>query len=331
MKIVAFFHLNEVKWALADADRRRLEERFPGARVISVEDSADLRRQLADADVFLGWVLPQRHFAAAKRLRWMQSASAGIEANLYPAMLESDVLLTSAAGIHTISIPEHVIGQMAILARNFHQALRQQAKAEWNRFGVISFAGGVRELHGSALAILGAGPIGGSLAALAAGLGMRVRVLRRNPSQPVAGAEAVLGPGDLHELLGWADWVVCALPLTAETTDLIDAAAIAAMRSDAFLINIGRGETVDEEALLEALRRGGIAGAALDVFREEPLPPGHPFWSLPNLVITPHISGYTPKYMQAVLALFEDNLARFLAGRPLRNLVDKRLGYAPGS
>jgi phosphoglycerate dehydrogenase-like enzyme len=151
--------------------------------------------------------------------------------------------------------------------------------------------------------------------------------MRRDPSRPVDGAEAVVGADELRQLLSWADWVVCALPLTAETRGIINAETIKAMRSDAFLINVGRGESVDEDALARALRSGALAGAALDVFNEEPLPASHPFWSLPNLVLTPHVSGYTPQYFEKMLVLFEDNLERFLAGKPLRNVVDKQAGY----
>ena len=138
------------------------------------------------------------------------------------------------------------------------------------------------------------------------------------------------GPERLHELLGWADFVVVAVPLTAETRGLIGADELRAMRSDAFLINIARGEVVDEAALARCLRAGGLAGAALDVFSAEPLPAAHPFWSLPNLVLTPHISGYMPSYFDRMLAIFEDNLERYLEGRPLRNVVDKQAGYARG-
>ncbi len=153
--------------------------------------------------------------------------------------------------------------------------------------------------------------------------------MRRRPDRPVAGAEAVVGPDGLHALLAWADFVVVATPLTAETRNLIDAPALAAMKSTAFLVNVGRGESVDDDALVAALRKGGLAGAGLDVFREEPLPATSPYWALPNVILTPHVSGYTPGYFEKVLALFADNLHRFLSGRPLRNLVDKRLGYAP--
>jgi phosphoglycerate dehydrogenase-like enzyme len=331
MKVVAFFQLQEVRWAIADADRQRLEARYPGVRIVSIEDAAALPAEIADAEVFIGWHFPREHFAAARRLRWIQSASAGIEADLFPEMLASDVMLTNGAGLHSVSIPEHVLAQMLILSRNFHEALRLQARHEWNRFQCIVFGGGVRELRGSHLAILGAGAIGSHLAQMAVALGQRVRIYRRDPSRPVPGAEAVHGPDQLAALLRWADFVVLALPLTPETRGVIDDGALAAMQSGAYLINVGRGELIDEAALVRALQRGAIAGAALDVFSQEPLPSDHPFWSLPNLVLTPHVSGYTADYFQRVLGLFEDNLGRFVNGQPLRNLVDKQLGYAPAA
>lgn len=328
MKVVTFFHLQEVRWALPESERERLESDVPGVRVVSVEDPSELSGALADAEVFAGFHFPSQHFAAARQLRWVHSASAGVEANLFPELVHSDVVLTNSAGVHAISIPEHVLGQMLVLARNFHEAVRLQTRAEWNRFQVITFGSSISELCGANLAVLGAGAIGRNLARLAAALGMHVRVMRRDPSRPVPGAEAVVVPDRLHELLGWADWVVCALPLTAETRGLIGTREIQAMRSSACLINVGRGESIDEHALGDALRRGALAGAALDVFVEEPLSPTHPFWALPNLVLTPHISGYTRHYFRNVLDIFADNLRRFANGRPLRNVVDKQLGYA---
>ncbi len=257
----------------------------------------------------------------------MQSANAGAEANLFPEMVASDVVLCNGGGLHATCIPEHVMGQMLVLARNFHEALRLQSEREWNRFGVILHGAGVRELRDSNLALLGAGPIGQHLIPLARAFGMRVRVLRRDPSKAVEGAEAVVGADVLHDLLGWADFVVLAMPLTEDTRGMIDAAALAAMKPSAFLINVARGEVVDDEALVAALHEKRIAGAALDVFDPEPLPANHPFWKAPNLVLTPHISGYTPRYFELAMELFEDNLQRILAGKPLRNVVDKRLGY----
>ncbi|MBI3784808.1 MAG: D-2-hydroxyacid dehydrogenase [Deltaproteobacteria bacterium] len=331
MKIVAFFHMKEVRWNLADEDCRRLEARFPGVHLVAIEDPADLSREIVDADVFVGFTIPRDVFVAARQLRWVQSISAGIEENLYPEMLASSVVLTGGTGLHAVCIPEHVLGQMFVLARNFHEAQRLQAACEWNRFQCIIFGPSIIELQGSNLAIFGAGAIGQGLAQRAAALGMHVRVLRRHATRPLPGVEAVVPPERLQELLSWADFVVLALPLTRETHGLVGERQLAAMKSSAHLINVGRGELIDEEALVSALQRGAIGGAALDVFNQEPLPSEHPFWKLPNLVLTPHISGYTPNYFRKALDLFEDNLGRYIAATPLRNVVDKRLGYAPPS
>ena len=326
MHIVAYFKLHEVRWTLSEEDRRRIEGQH-GVQVTPVEDEHDLPRVLPDAEVFVGWHFPRALFAAARRLRWVHTASAGVEANLFPEMVASEVILTNSTGLHEVCIPEHVFGQMLLLARNFHEAQRMQQRREWGRFQVITFGPTIRELHGGNLAILGAGPIGQNVARLAAAFGMHVRVMRRNASHPAPYAEAVVPPSALLDLLAWADFVVCALPLTAETRNLINADGFRAMRSSTFLINVGRGETIDDDALVAALRNGAIGGAALDAFREEPLPSDHPFWTLPNLIITPHVSGYMPDYFQKALALFEDNLGRYRQGQPLRNLVDKGLGY----
>lgn len=326
MHIVSYFKLHEVRWTLSEEDRQRIEAEH-GVQVTSVEDEADLPGVLPQAEVFVGWEFPPELFASARALRWVHTASAGVEANLFPAMVASDVMLTNSTGLHEVCIPEHVFGQMLILARNFHEAQRMQQQRVWGRFQVITFGPTIRELHGSNMAILGAGPIGQNVARLASAFGMHVRVMRRNATQPAPYTEAVVPPSALLELLAWADFVVCALPLTAETRNLLGVDAFRAMRSSTFLINVGRGETIDDDALVDALRKGAIGGAALDAFRQEPLPSDHPFWELPNLIMTPHVSGYMPNYFQRALGLFEQNLGRYRRGEPLRNLVDKRLGY----
>lgn len=327
MKVVLYFRMHEVRWSIADADLDAMRARFPGVEFVSVEDDDAFPSAIADADAFYGFHYPPQHFDAARRLTWIHSAAAGIEANLFPALVASEVTLTNAAGVHDVGIPEHCLAVMFAFARNLHVAQRQQQAREWNRFGVIATGAGMRELAGSKLAVLGAGAIGTGLTRLAAGLGMQVRVMRRRPGEPVPGAEAVVGDDQLHALLGWADFVVLALPMTAATRHVIDAAALQAMRASCYLINVGRGELVDDDALLAALRAGAIAGAGLDVFVQEPLPADSGYWALDNVILTPHVSGYRPDYFGRALEVFAGNLTRRLAGQPLANVVDKRLGY----
>lgn len=327
MQVVLHYRLKEVRWNIADADLATLRARFPGVTFVSVEDDDTLPAALADADAYTGFHFPPEAFGCAPKLRWINSASAGVEANLFPALVASDVVLTNAAGLHAVNIPEHCLALMLALARNFPTAHRLQQAHEWNRFAVIAGNGGIRELAGSTLAVIGAGAIGAGIVRLGAALGMRVRVLRRRPGEPVDGAEQVVGPGDLHALLAWADFVVLAAPLTAETENMIDAPAIAAMRSSTIFVNVGRGELVDDDALIAALGSGGIAAAGIDVFRDEPLPPESPYWALENVLLTPHVSGYRPDFFARVVAMFTANLERWLRGEPLANVVDKRLGY----
>lgn len=327
MKVVFYFRMQEVRWAVGDPELAALRARFSGVEFTSVEEDADLAPALADADVFCGFHFPAELFAAASRLRWVHSASAGIEANLFPALVASDVVLTNAAGVHSTGIPEHCLALMLALARNLHGAQRLKGERRWDRVEVIVSGGGICTLDGAALAVIGAGAIGQGIVRRAHALGMRVRVLRRRPEQAVEGAEAVVPPADLHALLAWADFVVLAAPLTPETRGLIDAEALRAMKSSAFLVNVGRGELVDDAALVTALERHAIAGAGLDVFRVEPLPPESPYWTLPNVIVTPHVSGYLPDFFARALGIFVDNLARWIDRRPLCNVVDKRLGY----
>ena len=329
MKVVAYLALQGGHWKIPDPDREALERRFPGVQIASVESMDGLAAEIGDATVFFGFGFPEPLFAQAKRLRWIHSASAGIEANLFPTLVESDVILTNSTGLHEICIPEHVLALLFAFARNLPVAFRLKQEHRWDRIEPLR-RGGIRELSGANLAILGAGPIGRALAGKAAALGMHVRVLRRHAGKPVAGSEQVVGPEALHELLGWANFVVLAVPLTAETRHLIGARELRSMRSDAVLVNIARGDVVDQDALVEALRAGTIAGAGLDVTTPEPLPAEHPLWELPNVILTPHISGYLRGYFPGVLAIFADNLGRFLASAPLHNIVDKRLGYVAG-
>jgi len=329
VKVVLYFRIKEVRWTVGDEELHAAQRRFPQVELVRVTEDDELPAALADAEVFVGFHFPPALFAAARRLRWIHSAAAGVEANLFPAMVASDVILTNAAGVHAVNIPEHAIGLLCALARNLHTAQQLKAERRWDRYRAIAAGGGFRQLQGSHLAVVGAGAIGLGVARLGAALGMRVRVLRRRPELPAEGAEAVVGPGQLYELLGWADFVVIAAALTPETRGMFDAAAFRAMRSSAYLVNVGRGEIVDDPALIEALRTHAIAGAGLDVFVEEPLPAEHPYWTLDNVILTPHVSGYLPDFFTRALDIFLDNLGRFCDGRPLRNVVDKRLGYAP--
>jgi phosphoglycerate dehydrogenase-like enzyme len=328
-KVLVNFHLgSDVRLSVPADTLAALRARFPGVEFTPADDAETLAREAADCEVFYGFRFPPELLARAPRLRWIQSASAGVE-DMARALRGGDVVLTNAAGVAAAPIAEHALGVILMFCRNFHVAVRRQSEARWDRFGVMSGTGTpIRELRGSRLLIVGLGPIGLALANGSAALGATVRGVRRHPSgSPVPPFERVVGPPALDSLLPWADFVVLAVPDTPETQRMIGARQLELMRADAYLVNVARGSVVDEDALVAALQRGAIAGAGLDVFQEEPLPSPHPLWSLPNVVLTPHVSGVTPQYFERTLALFVENLARYLEGKPLRNTVRQELGY----
>ncbi len=306
-----------------------LRRRFPALTFVGADDAETLRREAADADVFYGWRFPPELVPHAPRLRWIQSASAGVEDNLSPELRERGILLTNGAGIAAGGIAEHVLALLLGFCRNLPAAARLQRERRWDRPAVMAGDGAsIREFAGSRVAVLGLGPIGRAVAERSVALGAVVRGMRRHPpGVPTPPYDAVVGPEGLGALLAWAEFIVVALPHTAETTGMIGARELARMRPDACLVNVARGAVVDEDALVEALERGAIAGAGLDVFEAEPLPPSSPLWGLPNVVVTPHVAGATPRYLERALALFIDNLERFLARQPLENVVDPTLGY----
>ena len=292
----------------------------PGWRPL---DPAALAPLLAAAEVLFTFRFPVEWLDQAPALRWVQLTSAGVDHMIGAGLFEhrSDVLVTTASGIHAIPLAEHVISFILAWVRGLPGALRAQREARWDRYAPD-------EAHGKTLGIVGYGPIAQRTAVLANALGMHVQVLRRSPP---AGPEPPVGrfytPAELPALLATSDFVLLAAPLTPETRGLINAAALAAMRPTAVLINIARGALVDEPALIAALQRGQIGGAALDVFVQEPLPADSPLWALSNVIITPHLAGANPYYNRRATELFCDNLRRYLAGAPLHNLVDLRRGY----
>jgi phosphoglycerate dehydrogenase-like enzyme len=293
---------------------------------IELIGEAELRERpawLEEADVlYTARIAPER-IAAARKLRWIQTLGAGVEWLLTPELQKRDQLLvTNASGIHAQPIAEHVFGFILMFSRQLHNAVRKQAAAEWDD----GLRANLCNLSGATLGIVGLGAIGRRIAELGNAFGMRVIALQRTPGA-APGIERLFGPAQLVPFLKEAEYVVNALPLTAETRGFFGARELAAMRSDAVLINIGRGGTVNTDALVAALQSRTIAGAALDVTDPEPLPREHPLWRLDNVILTPHYAGAHPGYIQRASAIFLENLARFVAGQPLTNLVDKRSGY----
>jgi phosphoglycerate dehydrogenase-like enzyme len=290
-------------------------------------DGEALRTEIVDADGLYFWGANRAWlgsaFDQARRLRWIQTASDGVDGLLFPALVASDVAVTNARGVFDDPIAEWAIAAMLAFSTGLHTSILDQTRTAWTD-------GRRRErVAGQHLVVVGPGPIGRSTAARARALGMTVEAVGRSArDDDVLGA--VHGPDGLRDALGRADHVLDALPYAAGTHALFDAGAFAAMRPTARFYNVGRGGTVDEPALVEALGTGRIAGAALDVFAQEPLPADSPLWSMPNVIVSPHISGDIPDWEELVVEVFVDNARRFAAGAPLRNVVDTDAGFGVG-
>jgi phosphoglycerate dehydrogenase-like enzyme len=295
------------------------------ARVIRLEDPAT-PPPLGEVDVVFAWSLGRRNVLdavhGASRLRWIQSSSAGVEDLASPVLAERGIVLTNAGGVFDVGLAESVLGFLLAFSARILESARR-APGEW-------VSDPVRLLRGTLALIVGAGSIGTETGRLLRSAGLRVRGLARTVRTPEDVFESMAGPDSLHEELALTDHVVNVLPVTPSTRGMFDAGAFAAMKPSAVFVNIGRGGTVDEPALIEALLGGVIAGAALDVFETEPLPAESPLWRMPNVLVSPHRAGDHEGWERDVVALFVDNLRRFVAGQPLRNVVDVELGYAPG-
>lgn len=264
------------------------------------------------------------HLTTMPNLRWYQQWGAGADWLLRnPDAQAAPFIVTSASGIHAIQISEHIFALLFAFARRLPQAFHHQQQHEW----ASPDWGEVFELANKTMLLLGVGAIGTRTARLAHAHDMRVIGVRRDPDESVEGIDEMVGPDELHSVLGRADFIVVTLPLTTETRNLLGAAEFDHMKPNAILVNIGRGGTIDEDALIDALNEGKLAGAGLDVTAQEPLPADSPLWEMDNVIITAHYAGKTPHYNGRAFAIFIDNLKRFVADKPMINLVDKQLGY----
>lgn len=324
------------------ADLQRIRTAAPGTRMVSLSAEGLADGSLDDAEVLMRGALPgdvfDRLLARMPRLRWVHSSAAGVERVLTPTVLERDLVVTNARGVFSRPIAEYVVAMILAVSRRLPGILELQRERTWQPLEGV-------EMGELTVGIVGLGSIGRTVARLAGSLGAHIVATRRrpdesrgpewtggdsgtpDPEQSVPGLELVGGPEALPEVLGRSDFVVLAVPLTAETDSIIDEQALRSMRRSAWLINVARGRLVDERALERALREGRLAGAVLDAFREEPLPPDSPLWMVPNLIVTPHTSWSTGGALDRSIALFCENLGRYRRGQALLNVVDPTLGY----
>jgi phosphoglycerate dehydrogenase-like enzyme len=258
----------------------------------------------------------------APRVQWIHSLSAGLESILFPALAESTVPMTNGRGVFKDSLGEFVVASILHFAKDLRRMVRSQEAGRWDQFDVEMVAG-------KTLGVIGYGEIGRAAAVRAHALGMKIHVIRRRPQlsdeDPIV--EKSFSVADRGEMMAEVDYLLVAAPLTGETKGLVGTKELRAMKASAVVMNVGRGPVIDEAALIAALRDGVIKGAALDVFDKEPLPEGHPFWSLSNVLLSPHCADHTATWTDEAMQFFLENLQRYRDGQPLLNLVDKKSGY----
>jgi len=324
MKFVAWMAYHLESREIVDDYIERAREYLAGHELVVCKDLESIKREIADADVMLGWRMTPEVFACARKLKWVQFGSAGIDHTIFPELIESDVILTTLGGIHTTVVAEHVIALMLAFSRRLDLAARLQIERRYERAEIAASAD---ELAGKTLGIIGLGRIGLNIARLANAFGMTVIGTKRVLEGELANLDRVFRSSEYRKILPMSDYVVLVLPLTGETQALLGREEIELMKDGACLINVARGAMVDHEALGKALRSGKLRGAALDVFPEEPLPPESPIWDFPNTIITPHTGGSHPRYGERAAAIFRKNLEAFLEGGKMINVYDRQRGY----
>ena len=329
--------------ALRPPQRTLVEQAAPGAEIIdrqcrTTEEMADLVKSAGRCDVLFTFRVPPGADRIAPGLKWIQLLSAGADHAL-KGQVDARVAMTTSSGIHSATMAEYTIASMLAFAHKLHVLVRAQMNREWRRSG--DFMSMVDAMRGHTLGLIGYGSIGRETARLGRAFGMRVLALKRDPNlrrdegwapAAVGDPEGVIperffGPGERFEMIPQCDYIAISLPLTESTRGFFGERELATMKPQAYLVNVGRGEVVDQAALIEALRAGKIGGAGLDVFEREPLEPDSPLWTMENTILTPHMSGAFKGYVETCCELFADNLRRFVAGKPLLNLVDPALGY----
>jgi phosphoglycerate dehydrogenase-like enzyme len=303
-----------------------LRQRFPDITFVHATDAEARAQGLADADVAFTWTLSARELAAAPRLRWVHSSAVAVETLCLPELFARQVVVSNSRGVQSDPIAEHVMAVILALAKQLPYVLERQRDQQWSQNDLI----GDRLpwlLQGRTLGLIGAGTIGSAIARLASAFGMKTIALTRRAATARSGIDDVLPPGSLDLLLERSDVLVIAAPLTPETLGMIGAPQFARMKRGSIVINVGRAKIVNHEALADALRSGHLGGASLDVFPREPLPPGDPLWTLPNVILTPHTSGFRQGHWDAVIDLFSDNLRRHRRGESVLFRVEPALGY----
>ena len=327
MKLLIVLHHRFNLWRAPPWFAERLRHDFPQLDVVHLSNYERVNREIADADIAIAWSLRGEQIKLATKLKWIQSTATAVHALMSPELRSSDIMVTNARDVHGPVVAEHALALTFALAKRLPQAVKYQQQRHWAQADLWDRTPRPRELSGATMTILGLGGIGRPLAKMAKGVGMRIVGVREHDERKCEDVDSIYGWDGLEQALREADFVVLALPVTPKTHHLMNAARLAYLRPDAYLVNVGRGVLIDEEALVQALRAHSFAGAALDVTVEEPLSPQSPLWEMENVLITPHIASLTDKMWERHYTAFSENLTRFLAGQALLWVVSKEKEY----
>lgn len=305
-------HIDQIQGVVPQADITFLSGDAPSEKVTEA---------LRDAHIAFGWPSDEA-LEEATQLKWIHLPSAGADRYVHSQLLrDRGVTVTNSSGVFGIPISEHVMALLLALTRQVHTFVRAQGEREWVTGGNLD------ELYEKTIGILGLGDIGSHTARRAKAFGMKVLAMKRNPSAKPDYVDELFGPDGLDHIIENSDVLAICLPGTSGTRHMINRERLFSMKPGSYLINIGRGSIIDEEALIDCLREGPLAAAGLDVFETEPLPKESPLWSMENVIITPHASGRHARHPQRTTEIFCGNLKRFITGEPLENTVDLDAGY----
>ena len=310
-----------------DPQLAMLEELPPKTSLAAGNSAEAFARAAADASVIFNWSesgkLLREVFHMCPQLKWVHSRSAGLDTQLFPELVNGPVVLTNGSGVFSAPLGEFALGAILFFAKGFRRMVVNQEAGVWSQFDTPL-------VSGQTVGVVGYGDIGRAVAMRVRAMGMRVLAVKRH-GPPLYNVDPLVDriyrPADRCEMLAQCDYVVAAAPLTEETRGMIGDAEFAAMKKEAVVINLGRGPVIDEAAMVRALTERRIQGAALDVFDREPLPPGHPLYKLDNVLLSPHCADHTPDWLELAMRFFIEQFHRYLKGEPLRNVVDKKLGY----
>lgn len=327
MKILISIQQPVTQWQIPAESVATLRARFPHITFIHATTPEERAKGLEDCDAAYTWILNTGELARAEKLRWVHTSAVAVETLCLRELFARSIAVSNTRGVQAIPIAEHVMAVLLALSKQIPFVLEKQQRARWAQNAFM----GERLpwlLNGRTLGLVGVGTIGAEIAKRAEAFGMRVIAMRKRPAYGVIGhVERVYGLADLSDFLGQCHVVVVAAPLTPETQGLMGAEQFAALPKGAIVINVGRAKIIDTEALIDALKRGHLGGASLDVFPQEPLPPEHPLWTTPNVILTPHTSGFRRGHWDEVVELYGDNIERWLKGEPLKYRIDPELGY----